>query len=124
MDSRPRSGDTESMAQIVLDDDHLTVELSNKEKAGALRLHDVVVDRSSITAVTRLDDAREAIHGIRAPGTAWPGTIALGTYRTRTTRDFVAVYAKRPGYRIDLDGEHFDHLVVSSPPIAELDAID
>ena len=90
--------------------------LSLKEKLGALS-GDRFVPRSSIQSVRYLDNARNAIRGLRLPGTGLPGVIALGTWRTRSTADLVAVYRNNPGYAIDLtdgnriivwDGEVWD----------------
>lgn len=111
------------MAQLRVIDDHLTVSLSRWERVGALRRSDVTVPLSAVVSVDRLDNARDAIRGIRSPGTGLPGVIALGTWRTRRTVDFVAVTRNEPGYAIGLDGQRFDRLVISSPPIPELDGL-
>ncbi len=111
------------MAHLKIDDRQLTVELSGWEKAGAIRWSDVSVPLSAVTSVKRLDNARDGIRGMRAPGTGLPGVIALGSWRTRRTVDFVAVTRNEPGYLIDLEGEHFDRLVVSTSPIPELDSL-
>ncbi len=109
------------MAQLVVDDQQLTVELSGLEKLGALRRSDVSVPVSSIVSVERLDNARDAIRGLRAPGTGLPGVIALGSWRKRGVVDFVAVRRSEPGYVIELEGMSFDRLIISSPTIPELE---
>jgi len=112
------------MAEIVVVDGQLIVKLTAMERLGALRRSDVMVPLSSVTSVERLDNARHGIRGLRAPGTGLPGVIALGTWRTRRTIDFVAVSRNEPGYVIELDGgRQFHRLVISSPPIEELDAL-
>ncbi len=111
------------MAHLTVGDGQLEVELSRWEKVGSLRRSNVSVPLSSVVSVTRLDNARDGIRGMRAPGTGLPGVIALGTWRTRRTVDFVAVSGSEPGYQIELQGESFDRLVISSAPIAELDAL-
>jgi hypothetical protein len=35
--------------------------------------------------------------------------------------DFVAVYKNNPGYLIELDGERFDRIVISSDTVPALD---
>lgn len=111
------------MAVVDVRNDHLTVSLSGWEKVGALRRSDVSVPLSSISSVTKLTNARNGIRGMRAPGTGLPGVIALGSWRTRKTVDFVAVSRNEPGYSIELEGERFDRVVVSSPMVAELDTL-
>lgn len=108
------------MAELDMKADGLYVRLSPKEKLGALG-GDRFVRRGSISSVRYLDNARHAIRGLRLPGTGLPGVIALGTWRTRSTSDFVAVYRNDPGYAIELtDG---NRIVVSHEPIAELEAL-
>lgn len=111
------------MAELSVDSGHLNLRLSGWEKVGSLRRSDVSVPMTSVAAVKRLGNARHGIRGMRAPGTGWPGRIALGSWRTRRTVDFVAVTRNEPGYLIELEGERFNRLVVSSSPIAELDAL-
>lgn len=108
------------MAELEMKADGLYVRLSLKEKLGALG-GDRFVPRSSIETVRYLDNARNAVRGLRFPGTGLPGVIALGSWRTRSTNDFVAVYRNNPGYAIDLtDG---NRIVVSHEPVAELDTL-
>lgn len=111
------------MAELTVVDDQLHVELSTWEKVGALQRSDLTFPMSSISSVARVDDAREPIRGIRAPSTGWPGRIALGSWRTRRTVDLVAVYRNDAGYLIELDGERFDRLIVSSPRVPQLEAL-
>lgn len=108
------------MAELDMKADGLYVRLSLREKLGALG-GDRFVPRGSIESVQYLDNARTAIRGLRLPGTGLPGVIALGTWRTRSTADLVAVYRNNPGYAIDLrDG---NRIVVSHEPVVELDAL-
>ena len=107
------------MAVLSIDGGELNVELSGWEKIGS----DVSVPLSAVVSVERLGNARDGIRGIRAPGTGLPGVIALGSWRKRGIVDFVAVSRNEAGYVVELEGEHFDRLVISSPPIPELDAL-
>ena len=111
------------MAALSVDGGQLNVELSGWERVGALRRSDVSVPMTAVVSVRRLDNARKGIRGWRAPGTGLPGVIALGSWRKRDFVDFVAVTGSKPGYVIELRGEHFDRLVISSPPIPELDEL-
>ncbi len=108
------------MAGLIVERSSLTVVLSPAEKLGAARRSDIVVPLSSIVAVRRVDEVRREIRGLRAPGTRLPN-LAIGTWRRRGSRDFVAMYRRESGYVIELRGESFDRLLVTSPPVLELD---
>ncbi|MEY2566356.1 MAG: hypothetical protein QOE35_885 [Actinomycetota bacterium] len=111
------------MAVMRIDGDDLVVELTGWEKAGALR-GDVRVPRRSVREVRLVDDAMAAVKGLRAPGTGWPGVIALGTWRRRGAKDFVAAYRHRPGVVVELDGAPFARLIVSTDdPAAVVEAL-
>lgn len=110
------------MTTISVAEDQLHLELSQWERVGAFH-GDISVPTNSIVSVERLENARSSIRGLRAPGTGWPGRIALGTWRTRKTKDFVAVYRNESGYVVELEGQQFDRLIFSSPPIAELETL-
>ena len=99
------------MARLRGDGEWLTVHLSWLEKLGALR-SDVRVPLSSVASVTAVDDPRGQLQGVRAPGTGAPG-IALGTWRWRGHRDFVAVYGTRRGVVIRLFGVPFSRIILS-----------
>lgn len=110
------------MAELRITGNELHVQLSRWERVGALS-GDVTVPISSITDVEHVDSARSAIRGLRAPGTGLPGVVALGHWRGRGRHDFVAAYRNEPGYVVRLDGQRFDRLIVSSPPVPSLDAL-
>ncbi|NNF56503.1 MAG: hypothetical protein HKN03_18910 [Acidimicrobiales bacterium] len=111
------------MAELSVENGRLTVKLSRWEKVGALRRTDLSVPLTSVASVKRLENARDGIRGIRAPGTGLPGWIALGSWRTWRTVDFVAVTRNEAGYVIELRDEPINRLVVSSARISELDAL-
>lgn len=102
------------MARLDVRDGHLRVELSRWESVGALS-RSFAVPLSSIVSVTRVPEAGREIGGLRAPGTGVPGVVALGRWRRRGGRvDFVATRRRDPGYVVELTGERFDRLVISS----------
>ncbi|HEY6378519.1 MAG TPA: hypothetical protein VI316_04995, partial [Candidatus Dormibacteraeota bacterium] len=91
------------MASLVVDRDQLVVHLSLLEKVGALR-GDVRVPLAAVHDVHVSDNPCARLRGMRAPGTGWPGVIALGTRRGRGVRDFAAVYGKGEGVVVELEG--------------------
>jgi hypothetical protein len=101
------------MATLVVDGDHLVVHLSLLEQVGALR-GDVRVPLAAVHDVRVSDNPWSQLRGVRAPGTGWPGVIALGTRRGRGVKDFTAVYGKGEGVVVELKGGGFDRLVMSA----------
>jgi hypothetical protein len=69
----------------------LVVQLTTWEKVGALH-RDLRVPLSAVRAASVVGEPWKALHGIRAPGTGWPGWIMLGTAREKFGKDwFLAV---------------------------------
>jgi hypothetical protein len=101
------------MAELQVDGDEVVVALSAWEKAGALH-GDVRVRRAAVRATRKVADAMAEVRGLRAPGTGFPGLIALGTWRRRGARDFVAAYRHRPGVVVELAGAPYGRLIVST----------
>ncbi|MGH2943623.1 MAG: hypothetical protein ACRDLN_12705 [Solirubrobacteraceae bacterium] len=99
------------MAALVSEGDDLVLRLSPWEKLGAVH-GDVRVPLGAVedVAVTRapFDDLR----GIRAPGGAWPRRFALGTWRYRGGKDFVALYRRRPAVIVRLRDAPYRRLIV------------
>jgi hypothetical protein len=93
------------MAEIQVTDGQVTVHLSVAEKIGALH-GDLHFPESAVRAVRVVDKPFYEIEGIRSPGTGLPGVIALGTYRARGRRDFVAVYRGERGIVIEIDADN------------------
>ncbi|HUZ22043.1 MAG TPA: hypothetical protein VMU75_15905 [Acidimicrobiales bacterium] len=112
------------MATPAIAGSDLVVRLSPLEKLGAFRLGDVRVPLSSIAAARAVDDPWSELRGIRSPGTGLPGVIALGTRRGGFGKDFAAVYGKRPGVVIELDGADWGRIVLTTDdPAGTLRAI-
>jgi hypothetical protein len=66
------------MAKLIIDDREITVSLSAVEKVEALH-GDVVVPRSAVAQVRTVPDGMVEVHGLRAPGTGFPGVIKVGS---------------------------------------------
>jgi hypothetical protein len=103
------------LARLLLGGDDLRVLLSGPERFGALVHGDVSVPLAAIRLVRVSDDPWAELRGMRAPGTAFPRRIALGTWRHALGRDFVAVYGRRPAVIVELAGVRFARLVISAP---------
>ncbi|MEA2185030.1 MAG: hypothetical protein QOK16_41 [Solirubrobacteraceae bacterium] len=101
------------MATLTPDDDSLLLRLSTLEKLGALH-GDVRVALSAVQAIDAVQHPFRELRGIRAPGTGLPGQIALGTWRYRGGKDFVAIYRGKPGLIVRVRGAPFQRLLVSA----------
>lgn len=100
------------MAELSIEAGELIVHLSPLEKAEAAHA-DLRFPTSSITDIAVLDNAIQAVHGLRAPGAGIPGYLAVGTFRGLTSKTFAAVHHNTPrGVKIDLEGEKYDTLVI------------
>jgi hypothetical protein len=100
------------MAVLFSENGELVVRLSRWEKLGAF--HDDV--RVPLSAVEEVYVSRRPFHelrGIRAPGTGVPGRVALGTWRHRRGKDFVALYRGKPAVIVRLRGTPFQRLLVA-----------
>ena len=100
------------MAELSRDGDELVLTLSALEQAESIH-GDIRVPASSVRAVEILEDVIHAVHGLRLPGTAWPGKVAVGTFYTQGTKTFAVVHHDTPrGLRVRLDGTLFDEFVI------------
>ena len=96
------------MAKILKIGNELTLELSFWEKMGALHLSPrTAID--SIESIEFIDQlwGSSTLRGIRAPGTALPSVVLLGTLRGRNYRDFVAMKGRGEGVVITLKSGPF-----------------
>ena len=104
------------MVTLLLDQTQLEIVLSPIERALALRKGSLRIERSAIRRVQLTDDPWTWLRGVRSPGTAIRGVLAMGTWRGSTGTDFVAIRGRRPhGVVIDLEGgQEFDRVVIST----------
>ena len=96
------------MAKVVQVGDELILELSFWEKMGALHLS----PRTSIDSIESIEFIDQlwgssTLRGVRAPGTALPYVVLLGTLRGRNYRDFVAMKGRGEGVVITLKSGPF-----------------
>lgn len=107
------------MAHIRLTDAHLEVALTRREKIAGL-LGDLRVPVAAIGRVDVVENAFDAVRGLRAPGLAIPGLTRVGTWRGRGRRTFVVARAGQPALVVDLEGQRYDRLVLSTTDAASL----
>lgn len=113
------------MAELTVEGNELVLHLSRFEQAEAIH-GDLRVPASSVQRVEVLDDALGAVRGARAPGTGFPGVVAVGTYRRRGGgKSFAVVHHNtRRGVRVILHGTDFEELIVGcSHPEVVADAL-
>jgi hypothetical protein len=101
------------MARLEVDGADVVVRLSWLERLGAFGAGPRV-PVAAVTAVRVSADPWRELRGVRAPGTGWPGVIALGTRVYKGGRDFAAVYGRRPAVVVELAGAAYGRLVVSA----------
>ncbi|MBM4358788.1 MAG: hypothetical protein FJ096_11855 [Deltaproteobacteria bacterium] len=106
------------MASLRLVGDSVVLSLSTLEKVGALH-GDVRVPRAAVRRVRRVARPLGEVRGFRSPGTGIPWVLALATYRTLQSRDFVAAH-RGPGLVVELEGQPYARLVVSTPDASSL----
>ncbi len=111
------------MAKLTREGDQLVVALSTLEKVEAAH-GDVSVPVSSVRSIEVVDDAVHAVPGMKVIGAGWPGRFAIGTFSSGHdgVKTFAVVHHDHPrGVRVDLEGEGFDQLVISTEdPEAEI----
>ena len=96
------------MAKVIRRGDELLFQLSLFEKLGAL--HDSPrISADAVEKVEFIDQlwGSSTLRGIRAPGTALPYVVLLGTLRGRGYRDFVAMSGRGEGVVLSLKSGPF-----------------
>ena len=96
------------MAKLFREHSELVLSLSLWEKIGALHAS----PRTSIGSVEKVEFSVElwsskTLRGIRAPGTAIPYVVLLGTMRGKGFRDFVAMKGREKGVILTLNSGPF-----------------
>lgn len=72
--------------------------------------------RSALASITRESNpwTRKVLRGMRAPGTALPYFVLLGTMRYRGGKDFTAIYKRKPVDVYTFTTGEFKRWIVSS----------
>jgi len=100
------------MADLVINEEFVTVTLSAVERIEAMHAN-LSVPRSAVLRAWVAPDGMDQVHGVRAPGTALPGVVMVGTWRSPAGTTFAACHGHRPAVIIDLIGQPYDRLVVT-----------
>jgi hypothetical protein len=100
------------VANLVIDADTVTVQMSPAEKAEALH-RDLTIPRSAITGVRVVSSGMDAVHGFKLLGSGVPGVLMVGTFKGADGSTFAICHGNGPAIVIDITGEHFDRIVMS-----------
>jgi hypothetical protein len=103
------------VARLVVGGDDLRLMLSWPARVGAFVHGNGSIPLTAIRSVRATDDPWSELRGIRSPGVGLGRMIALGTRRHSWGKDFVAVYGKGPAVVVELTGQDFARLVISTP---------
>lgn len=99
------------MADLIVEGDELVLRLRPVEKIEAVH-GEVRVPLRSVRTVEVLADAVGAVHGFRV-GTGIPGSVAIGTFRSREASIFAVVHHDTErGVRVSLEDAQYDELIV------------
>ena len=96
------------MARVTREGNELILQLSFWEKLGALNSS----PRTSLDSIEKIEFIDQlwgssTLRGVRAPGTAFPYVVLLGTLRGRGYKDFVAMVGRGEGVVITLKSGPF-----------------
>jgi len=102
------------MAKVIESAGVLTLKLSRLEKMGALH-GDISVASNQLISKTEVPNpwTKEHLRGVRAPGTAIPYVILLGTMRFKGGKDFCAIYKRPPAVIYEFADAPFKRWIVS-----------
>ena len=102
------------MAKVIENDGVVTLKLSHLEKIGALH-GDISVASSQLISKIEVPNpwTKEYLRGVRAPGTAIPYVILLGTMRFKGGKDFCAIYKRTPAMIYEFADAPFTRWIVS-----------
>lgn len=103
------------MVTLLLDSDRLEVALSGTERALSFTKGNVFVPRAQIAKAMLTDDPWIWLRGVPSPGTALPGVIAMGAWKSSTGVDFAVIRGRKPAVVLDLVGhEAYERLVLTT----------
>jgi len=107
-------GQTSFMAVLFVHADRLEIRLTRAEKILSLRRSDLSIPLENIRSAALTDDPWVWVRGIRAPGTAVPLTLAVGTWKFHDGKDFLLIKGTRTSVVIDLENSEFSRIIVTT----------
>lgn len=112
------------MAHLIITGNRVRLNLSRFEVIGALH-SSPEVEVSAVEAVEIVDNPWSAdyLKGMRAPGTAIPFRILLGTMRYKGGKDFCAIYRRRPSAIITLKNGEFKRWIFEIKDVSEVESL-
>jgi len=102
------------MASLRVHPDRLEIHLTPAERTLAFRRENLVIARETIRSVTITDDPWIWVRGIRAPGALVPLVLAIGVWKFHGGKDFLAIKRRRQAVVIDLIGDEFARVILST----------
>jgi hypothetical protein len=109
----------ESVADLKITDDSVTVELSGLEKAETVH-GSLTIPRSAITFAQVVPDGLAEVQGFKTAGAEIPGVIKAGIFRSGQGRTFAVCHGRKPAVVLHLTGQHYDLVVVTADNSEEL----
>ncbi len=106
------------MADVSIRDGQLHISLTVPERVLSLHGREVSIPLERIVSAAPVAQVLDQVRGLRRPGAALPGVLAIGTWggteRGVVYRDFVVVHRPGPGVVLTLDGEPYDRVLLSA----------
>ena len=92
------------VANLLIHDDTVTVELTLAEKAEAIH-GNPTIPRSAITSVRIVPDGTAEVHGLKLAGSGLTGVIKVGTWSGADGTVFAVCHGRKPAVVLELTGQ-------------------
>lgn len=99
------------MAQLLISDDAVTVDMSGRERFAAAQ-GAPTFPRSAITGIRAVPDGIAEVRGLKWAGTELPG-VRVGTFHKGEHVTFAVCHGHKPGIVIDLADSKFSSVVMT-----------
>ncbi len=102
------------MAKVIEVDGELVLQLSLRERFFALHSNPRAKASDLLSSTESANPwSKEVLRGVRAPGTAIPYVVLLGTMRFKGGKDFTAIYKRGPVRIYEFKAGEFKRWIVS-----------